>query len=36
MVTNNQNERVKKLTNIVIFVGNMAKWCLNVLKIWRP
>jgi hypothetical protein len=36
MVTKEKNPKVRRLTDIANFVGNMVMWNINVLKIWKP
>jgi hypothetical protein len=36
MVTNEKNPKIKRLTGIATYVGEMVMWSLNVLKIWKP
>jgi hypothetical protein len=36
MVTNEQNPKVRILTDIEPFEGNMVMWSLDVLKRWKP
>jgi hypothetical protein len=35
MVTNEQNLKVRRLTDIATFVGKMVMWNLNVLRRWK-
>jgi hypothetical protein len=35
MVTKEKNPKIRILTDIATFVGNMVVWSLNSLKIWK-